>query len=169
MSLKGGASPPCPKQSKATNNKGGASIFDVANGCAIPAASAPEPLFNESDLESWLNDVSPPVAPTVPPGPDPSLDYECSRNTKVKPGTVTMPIQKTAAKFKAKLKARAEKKGMDLSVRGRLLPIASSILMRILYAARMARFDLLKAVNKLACNIAYWDDDSDKRLNRLVA
>lgn len=40
--------------------------------------------------------------------------------------------------------------------------------MKILYAARMARFDLLRAVNKLATYIVKWDDACDKRLYRLV-
>ena len=52
---------------------------------------------------------------------------------------------------------------------GRLHPIASSMLMRILYAGRMARFDLLRAVNSLACVVAYWDDDADRRLHQLVS
>ena len=34
--------------------------------------------------------------------------------------------------------------------RGRLQPIASRILMKILWAARLARFDLLRAVSHLA-------------------
>ena len=41
--------------------------------------------------------------------------------------------------------------------------------MRILYAAREARFDLLRAVNKLASAVAFWDYDGDRRLSRLVA
>ncbi len=52
--------------------------------------------------------------------------------------------------------------------RGKLNHIAASILMRLLYAARYARFDLLRAINKLASFIAYWDEDCDKRLGRLV-
>eukprot|EP00972_Heterocapsa_arctica_P041686 6145525-Heterocapsa_arctica.AAC.1 len=34
--------------------------------------------------------------------------------------------------------------------KGTLQPIASSVLMKVLYAARLARFDLLKAVANLA-------------------
>jgi hypothetical protein len=40
---------------------------------------------------------------------------------------------------------------------GRHGPIASRVLMKILYAARMARPDLLKAVNSLACMVTKWD------------
>jgi hypothetical protein len=35
---------------------------------------------------------------------------------------------------------------------GYLAPIASKILMKVLYAARMARFDLLRATAFLACS-----------------
>ena len=47
-------------------------------------------------------------------------------------------------------------------------PIASSVLMGILYCARYARFDLLRAVNHLACYVTRWSSVCDKRLHRLV-
>jgi hypothetical protein len=40
--------------------------------------------------------------------------------------------------------------------------------MKILYAARLARFDLLRAVNSLACHLTKWTKDCDRRLYRLV-
>ena len=46
---------------------------------------------------------------------------------------------------------------------------AASVLMKILYAARMARFDLLKATNSLACKLTKWDNKCDLQLRRLVA
>jgi hypothetical protein len=52
---------------------------------------------------------------------------------------------------------------------GALQPIAAKVLMKILYAARMARFDLLRAVNHLACFITKWTPECDKRLRRLVS
>ena len=51
---------------------------------------------------------------------------------------------------------------------GALQPIAAKVLMEILYAARMARFDLLRAVCHLACFITKWTPDCDRRLHRLV-
>jgi phospholipid/cholesterol/gamma-HCH transport system substrate-binding protein len=51
---------------------------------------------------------------------------------------------------------------------GVLQPIASRILMKILYAARMARPDLLKATCFLATKVTKWDDACDKLLYRLV-
>ena len=43
------------------------------------------------------------------------------------------------------------------------------MLMKILYAARMARYDLLKATNALACKLTKWDTKCDLQLRRLVA
>ena len=52
--------------------------------------------------------------------------------------------------------------------RGALQPTAAKVLMKILYAARMARFDLLRAVCHLACFITKWTPECDKRPHRLV-
>eukprot|EP00974_Lingulodinium_polyedra_P051641 4967749-Lingulodinium_polyedra.AAC.1 len=41
--------------------------------------------------------------------------------------------------------------------------------MRILYAARMARFDLLKATYALACRLTKWGAQCNARLRRLVS
>ena len=51
---------------------------------------------------------------------------------------------------------------------GALQPIASSVLMKVLYGARMARFDLLKAVANLAKNVTKWNANCDKRLHILI-
>ena len=51
---------------------------------------------------------------------------------------------------------------------GKLQPIAARVLMKLLYAARMARYDLLKAVNTLACFIHKWDLQCDVALHRLM-
>ena len=51
---------------------------------------------------------------------------------------------------------------------GRLQPIAAKVLMNILYAARMARFDLLKAVCHLACHITRWTSQCDRRIHRII-
>ena len=72
---------------------------------------------------------------------------------------------KTGKTIKSKIKNNI----VDPSVRGTLQPIASSILMRLLYGARYARFDLLKAVARLASNVSYWSVDCDRRLMRLMA
>ena len=51
---------------------------------------------------------------------------------------------------------------------GQLQPIAARVLMKILYAARMCRFDLLRAVCGLAQRITRWDATCDRRLLRVV-
>ena len=51
---------------------------------------------------------------------------------------------------------------------GRLQPIASKVLMKILFAARMARWDLLRATQSLASRVTKWSKDCDAALHRLV-
>ena len=51
---------------------------------------------------------------------------------------------------------------------GRLQPIAAKVLMKILCGARLARFDLLRAVCHLACHVTRWSSTCDRRLHRLV-
>ena len=52
---------------------------------------------------------------------------------------------------------------------GILGPIAASILMQVLYTARLARFDLLKAVASLASKVSKWTRKCDRQLNRLMS
>ena len=47
-------------------------------------------------------------------------------------------------------------------------PHAASVLMKLLYGARIARFDLLRQVNRLARNITRWTTDDDKKLHHLM-
>ena len=49
-----------------------------------------------------------------------------------------------------------------------LQPYAAKVLMKVLYAARYARFDLLRAICHLAQYITKWDEHCDKRLYRLM-
>ena len=108
--------------------------------------------------------------PEVPLLADPAQTWDHSKITKPEKGTLAMPVPKAkpAKKFgKIKSKVGTNAKEQTLH-QGRLHSIASSMLMRILYAGRMARFDLLRAVNSLACVVAYWNDDADRRLHQLV-
>ena len=41
--------------------------------------------------------------------------------------------------------------------------------MKVLYAARYARFELLRAIGFLACHVAKWDVQCDRRLHRLMS
>ena len=56
----------------------------------------------------------------------------------------------------------------DDEVRGQLADAAASVLMKILYAARMARFDLLRPVQGLAKWFTTWQKRHDDELYRLV-
>ena len=49
--------------------------------------------------------------------------------------------------------------------RGNLAPHAASVLMKLLYAACIARFDLLRSINALARNVTKWTKDDDARLH----
>ena len=51
----------------------------------------------------------------------------------------------------------------------RLQPIASKVLMKILFAARMARPDLLRATQSLASRVTKWSIECDIALHRLVS
>ena len=53
-------------------------------------------------------------------------------------------------------------------VKAKLSPIASRSLMKLLFAARMARFDLLRAVQGLAPRNTKWSVDCDKALHCLM-
>ena len=50
------------------------------------------------------------------------------------------------------------------SARGALAPHAAKVLMKLLYAARIARFDLLRSINSLARNVTKWTVDDDAKL-----
>ena len=54
------------------------------------------------------------------------------------------------------------------SARGALAPHAASVLMKLLYAARIARFDLLRSINSLARNVTKWTVDDDAKLYHLM-
>ncbi len=51
---------------------------------------------------------------------------------------------------------------------GVLQPYAAKVLMKLLYGARLARFDLLRAINNLAGYITKWTPECDKRLHRIM-
>ena len=51
---------------------------------------------------------------------------------------------------------------------GMLQPIAAKVLMKTLYGARMARYDLLRAVCTLAACVTKWTEQRDIELFRLM-
>ena len=56
----------------------------------------------------------------------------------------------------------------ESETKGVLAPIATKVLMKIFFAARMACFDLLRAVQGLAARVTKWSTECDKALHRLV-
>ena len=63
----------------------------------------------------------------------------------------------------------AVRKGEAENAGGKRGPIASRVLMKVLYGARMCRFDLLRCVCKLATRITKWSPADDRALHRLMA
>ena len=57
---------------------------------------------------------------------------------------------------------------MKEPVRGHLAPHAASVLMKLLYGARIAWFDFLRQVNRLARNVHKWTDSDDRGLHHLM-
>merc|ERR1712051_712191 len=51
---------------------------------------------------------------------------------------------------------------------GRLASIAAKVIMKVFYAARGARYDLLRAIGRLARYITKWTPECDRRLERLM-
>ena len=53
--------------------------------------------------------------------------------------------------------------------KGELTSIAAKVIMKILYGARMARYDLLHSCQILACKITKWTKRCDQRLHRIIS
>lgn len=89
------------------------------------------------------------------------------------------PNTPNAPKIKAdgrQAKAKKKKKStVDSSVdpndlyNGKLKPIASRILMKLLYCARMCRLDLLRPICALAALVTKWTEECDERLPKLMS
>ena len=61
----------------------------------------------------------------------------------------------------------APKPGDEVKV-GELAPHAASVLMKLLHAARIERFDLLRSINMLARNVTKWSKSDDIKLHHLM-
>ena len=64
---------------------------------------------------------------------------------------------------------RIAKPATEDEPQGQLQPIASKVLMKILFAARMARWDLLRATQGLASRVTKWSRDCDVALHHVVS
>lgn len=81
-------------------------------------------------------------------------------------GKDAKPLKTVATPFHEERIARALEGESDQ--KGALAPIAARVLMKILFAARMARYNLLRAVQGLAARVTKWSADCDKALHRLI-
>ena len=67
-----------------------------------------------------------------------------------------------------KRKTKSKSKQTAVDEPGVLAPVAGRILMKILWAARYGRFDLLKTVGHLATFITKWTSRQDAQVHRLM-
>ena len=100
--------------------------------------------------------------------PTPFPPVHCPWCQESFPDQLNKPIPKRPAKAKpsALLEGTAGDKMKEGG--GHLQPHAAKVLMKLLYGARLARFDLLRAINNLAASIAKGTPDCDKRLHHIM-
>ena len=91
----------------------------------------------------------------------------CERPHAPNPYKSVEEYDKLKAQQRKSLEAETSAK-TETMVRGRLAPVAARILMKILYGARTARLDILRAVSHLACYFTRWSSECDRKLHRLV-
>ena len=129
-------------------------------------------------VTGFEDDAPPGYTPSVSAKPDDSgklrvrsLMYEmrgfleqCVERYKELAGPSMKPLRKVATPFIDESRPAAEESA-DSGVLG---PIASKVLMKVLYCARMARYDLLRATCVLATCVTRWNADCDLRLHRLM-
>ena len=83
-------------------------------------------------------------------------------------GNTGMSSDASTGESKKNGKQQPSSGGTPSEDNGRLQPIAAKVLMKILYAARLCRFDLLRAVCHLATFVSKWTSECDRKLHRLV-
>jgi hypothetical protein len=93
-----------------------------------------------------------------------------SRSSSTSVSSAASSATNTTASKKKKGKTKSPKKNVQIppGEGGILQPIAASCLMKVLYGARMARPDLLRATCYLARLIIKWTTACDKMLHRLM-
>ena len=91
---------------------------------------------------------------------------QCVDSYKSLAGPDTKPLQRVSTPFLDESTARIPPEGEPTGV---LRNVALKILMKILYVARMARPDILRATCMLVRRVAKWCPDCDRRLHRLVS
>ena len=81
----------------------------------------------------------------------------------------TMPVDADGRLIPPPIPRALEEEEVNETNRGSLAPQAASILMKLLYAARICRFDLLRSINNLARKITKWTKKEDVLLHHLMA
>ena len=101
--------------------------------------------------------------PRVPPGDGPWLECPWCRSRcpteSFRPGKGTSFLPGVDPGYAPK---------QEPAARGALSDKASKILMKVFYAARYSRWDLMRAIGHLATKITCWDLDCDRLLHRLM-
>ena len=73
------------------------------------------------------------------------------------------------SKSSGKQDADSDAETVDTTTGGSLNKVACSIIMTIMFVARWARVDLLRAVGHLSTSLHYWNEGCDKKLLRLMS
>ena len=86
----------------------------------------------------------------------------------VKKGTANNKVNGVAPRPPGSVMAEKLQEPDEEPEPGRLNGIAAKVLMKLFYAARLARFDLLRAIANLARYITKWTAEHDRRLHKLM-
>ena len=106
--------------------------------------------------------------PAGNPAPKSGNEIHCPWCQASFPATLNVPLPKHRTKTKVQDSVVPDDDVLEGKQGGELQPYAAKVLMKLLYGARLARFDLLRAINDLAAYITKWTPDCDKRLHRIM-
>ena len=141
----------------------------LGNGHRVTTVTYDMEQFLRSCVDRYLVKLNRVVTPEIheetknhvsrkPAKEGPSVVCNWCNNLVPTDGPATMPDQRGGTPELA----------MKEPVRGHLAPHAASVLMKLLYGARIACFDLLRQVNRLARNVHKWTDSDDRGLHHLM-
>ena len=105
------------------------------------------------------------------PAPTPKPQKPCPlglRRAKAKPKKKAKKADRPLSEDELLNKIDENDPKLDGERPGRLQPIAARILMKLLYGARMARYDLLRAIADLATCVTKWTEQCDRDLHHLM-
>ena len=129
-----------------------------------PIKHADTPFLDEGRPEFDENPIDPKVEGLIQASSHGPIGDEEEHINSAATSAAPAPKSKAKAKGKAKSAPKPPPNGNP----GVLGDAASAVLMKILYAARMGRFDLIRPVTQLAAHVSKWTDICDQKLYRLV-